>query len=121
MHSNYCGDTTAKLPTAAGVVANAKVTTNTVALGGGYRFEQKVLGGHGGARRQADAVQPLRPCATLQPSAFGNDGGCRVESAIAMRDTERLEPCTNAAQRSQKRVRAEMAHVADSEEVVPSR
>ncbi len=44
MYINYRGDTTAKLPTAAGVVANAKVTTNTVALGGGYGFEQKVFG-----------------------------------------------------------------------------
>jgi len=38
-----------------------------------------------------------------------------------MRDTERFESCSDAAQRSQKRVCAEMAHVADSEKVMPSR
>ncbi len=46
MYINYQGDTSAKLPTAAGVVANAEATTNTVALGGGYGFEQKVFGAH---------------------------------------------------------------------------
>jgi hypothetical protein len=54
-------------------------------------------------------------------SAFSHNGGRRVESAITMRDAERLERCSDAAQRSQKRVRAQMAHVADTEEVVPSR
>jgi len=45
MYINYRGDATARLPTAAGIVANADVTTNTLAVGGGYGFEQTVLGG----------------------------------------------------------------------------
>jgi hypothetical protein len=48
MYINYNGDASARIPTAAGVVANADVTTNTLALGGGYGFEQKVLGAHFG-------------------------------------------------------------------------
>jgi hypothetical protein len=48
MYINYRGDITAKLPTAVGIVANAEATTNTIALGGGYGFEQKVLGAHYG-------------------------------------------------------------------------
>jgi hypothetical protein len=48
MYINYQGDTSARIPTAAGVVANAHATANTVALGGGYGFEQKVLGAHYG-------------------------------------------------------------------------
>jgi len=45
MYINYRGDATAKVPTAAGVVANLKAEANTLALGGGYGFEQTVLGG----------------------------------------------------------------------------
>ena len=45
MYINYNGDVTAQLPTAAGIVANAEATTNTLAIGGGYGFEQTVLGG----------------------------------------------------------------------------
>ena len=45
MYINYQGDATATIPTAAGVVANTHATVNTLVLGGGYGFEQKVLGG----------------------------------------------------------------------------
>ena len=45
MFINYEGDASAKVPTAAGVVVDAKIKTNTLALGGGYGFEQTVLGG----------------------------------------------------------------------------
>ena len=48
MYINYQGDASARIPTAAGVVANAEVTTNTIVLGGGYGFEQQVLGAHYG-------------------------------------------------------------------------
>jgi hypothetical protein len=48
MYINYQGDATAKIPTAAGIVANLSAETNTLALGGGYGFEQKVLGAHFG-------------------------------------------------------------------------
>lgn len=42
---NYQGDASVTIPTAAGIVSNANATVNTLALGGGYGFEQKVLGG----------------------------------------------------------------------------
>jgi hypothetical protein len=45
MYINYKGDASASIPTAAGIVANANATVNTLAIGGGYGFEQKVLGG----------------------------------------------------------------------------
>jgi hypothetical protein len=45
MYINYQADASAKIPTAAGVVVNTNADVNTLVLGGGYGFEQKVLGG----------------------------------------------------------------------------
>ena len=45
MYINYRGDASAKVPTAAGVVANLNADANTFVLGGGYGFEDTVLGG----------------------------------------------------------------------------
>ncbi len=45
MYINYRGDASARVPTAAGIVANLNADANTLALGGGYGFEQTVLGG----------------------------------------------------------------------------
>jgi hypothetical protein len=45
MYINYQGDASATIPTAAGIIANANATVNSFVLGGGYGFEQKVLGG----------------------------------------------------------------------------
>jgi len=45
MFVNYQGDASTKVPTAAGVVANLNADANTLVLGGGYGFEQTVLGG----------------------------------------------------------------------------
>lgn len=45
MFINYRGDASAKVPTAAGVVANLNADADTLVLGGGYGFEQTVLGG----------------------------------------------------------------------------
>jgi hypothetical protein len=45
MVNNYRGDASANLPTAAGVVANLHADANTLVLGGGYGFEETVLGG----------------------------------------------------------------------------
>ena len=45
MFVNYRGDASAKVPTAAGVVANLSANANTFVLGGGYGFEETVLGG----------------------------------------------------------------------------
>ena len=42
---NYHGDASASVPTAAGVVANLIADANTFVLGGGYGFEETVLGG----------------------------------------------------------------------------
>jgi len=45
MYINYRGDASAKVPTAAGVVANLNAEANTLVLGGGYGLEQTILGG----------------------------------------------------------------------------
>ena len=45
MYIHYRGDASAKVPTAAGVVANLNADANTFVLGGGYGFEGTVLGG----------------------------------------------------------------------------
>ena len=45
MFINYRGDASAKVPTAAGVVANLNADADTFVLGGGYGFEETVLGG----------------------------------------------------------------------------
>ena len=42
---HYRGDVSAKVPTAAGVVANLNADADTFVLGGGYGFEGTVLGG----------------------------------------------------------------------------
>ena len=45
MYINYRGDASAKVPTAAGIVANLNADANTLVLGGGYGLEQTILGG----------------------------------------------------------------------------
>ncbi len=45
MYLNYSGTASAQLPTAAGIASNLHATANTFVLGGGYTFEQTVLGG----------------------------------------------------------------------------
>jgi len=45
MYLNYRGSFSAQLPTAAGIAGSMDATTNTVALAGGYTFEQTILGG----------------------------------------------------------------------------
>lgn len=45
MYINYRGDASARVPTAAGVVANLNADADTFVLGGGYGFEETVLGG----------------------------------------------------------------------------
>jgi hypothetical protein len=45
MFINYRGDASARIPTAAGVVANLDAAADTLVLGGGYGFESTVLGG----------------------------------------------------------------------------
>ena len=45
MYINYRGDASARIPTAAGVVANLNADADTLVLGGGYGFEETVLGG----------------------------------------------------------------------------
>jgi hypothetical protein len=45
MYINYRGNASANIPTAAGVVANLDADANTLVLGGGYGFEQTILGG----------------------------------------------------------------------------
>ena len=45
MFIHYRGDASAKIPTAAGVVANLDAESSTFVLGGGYGFEPTMLGG----------------------------------------------------------------------------
>jgi hypothetical protein len=45
MYINYQGSASATISTAAGIVANLNADANTLVLGGGYGFEQTVLGG----------------------------------------------------------------------------
>ena len=45
MYLNYRGTASVPLPTAAGIASNLDATANTFVLGGGYTFEQTVLGG----------------------------------------------------------------------------
>ena len=45
MYINYQGDASARVPTAAGVVANLNADANTLVLGAGYGFDQTILGG----------------------------------------------------------------------------
>ncbi len=52
MYINYQGSASARVPTAAGIVANLNADANTLVLGGGYGLEQTVLGGaHYSGRR----------------------------------------------------------------------
>jgi hypothetical protein len=77
MYVNYRGDTTAKLPTAVGIVANAEATTNTIALGGGYGFEQEVLGAHYG-------VAAFVPYSWVDISAdTAALGGKRIQNSVS--------------------------------------
>jgi hypothetical protein len=78
MFLNYRGDAAKRLPTAAGVVANMKVEANTFVIGGGYGFEQTVLGGaHYG-------VAAFLPYASLDISANADAlGGLRVNSSVS--------------------------------------
>ena len=45
MYLHYSGSFSAQLPTAVGLAGDVDATANTLAVGGGYTFEQTVLGG----------------------------------------------------------------------------
>jgi hypothetical protein len=45
MYMNYSGSASAQIPTAAGVASNLDAQADTFVLGGGYTFDQTVLGG----------------------------------------------------------------------------
>jgi hypothetical protein len=78
MFVNYRGDASARVPTAAGVVANMNVEANTLVLGGGYGFEQTVLGG------VHVAVAAFLPYTGLDISANSEAlGGIRVNSKVS--------------------------------------
>jgi hypothetical protein len=78
MYINYQGDISARVPTAAGVVANANAEANTLVLGGGYGFEQTVLGGaHYG-------VAAFLPYTWLSISADSEAlGGVRIQNSVS--------------------------------------
>ena len=78
MFLNYRGEASARVPTAAGVVANMNVEANTFVLGGGYGFEQTVLGG---THYSAAAFVPYT---RLDISANAEAlGGVRVNSKVS--------------------------------------
>ena len=78
MYINYRGDASAKVPTAAGVVANLNADANTLVFGGGYGLEQTILG---------DAhfsVAAFLPYTWL--SISGNSaalGGLRIQNSVS--------------------------------------
>ncbi|MDH5286848.1 MAG: transporter [Betaproteobacteria bacterium] len=77
MFVNYQGDNTIRIPTAAGIVANADVTTNTFVVGGGYGFEQTVLGGaHFG-------VAAFLPYTWVDISAQTASGLRRIDNSVS--------------------------------------
>jgi hypothetical protein len=45
MYLNYNGEVSAQMPTAIGITGSLDVNANTVVVGGGYTFDQKILGG----------------------------------------------------------------------------
>jgi len=74
---HYSGDASISVPTAAGIVTNLNAEANTVVLGGGYGFEQTVLGG------AHYAVAAFLPYTWL--SISGNSqalGGIGIESSV---------------------------------------
>lgn len=78
MYINYQGDASARVPTAAGVVANLNADANTLVLGGGYGFEQTVLGG------AHYAVAAFLPYTWL--SISGNSaalGGVQIQNSVS--------------------------------------
>ncbi len=77
MYLNYRGDISARIPTAAGIVANADAEANTLVLGGGYGLEQEVLGAH-------FSVAAFLPYTWLNISANSEAlGGVRVNSKVS--------------------------------------
>ena len=78
MYINYRGDASATVPTAAGIVANMNVETNTLALGGGYAFDQQVLGG---ARYSVSAFLPYTWLDISADTAAL--GGKRIENKVS--------------------------------------
>jgi hypothetical protein len=74
---NYQGSASARVPTAAGVVANLDADANTLVLGGGYGLEQTILGG------AHYAVAAFLPYTWL--SISGNSealGGVGIENSV---------------------------------------
>ena len=78
MFLNYRGDASARVPTAAGIVANMNVEANTLVLGGGYGFEPTVLGG------AHVAVAAFLPYTSLDISANSEAlGGIGINSQVS--------------------------------------
>ncbi len=78
MYLNYDGDASARIPTAAGIVANMHASVNTLIVGGGYGFEQTVLGG---AHYSAVAFLPYSWINVSGDTAAL--GGRQIESSVS--------------------------------------
>ena len=78
MYINYQGSASARVPTAAGVVANLNADANTLVLGAGYGIEQTILGG---AHYSFTAILPY-----TWLSISGNTlaaGGRRIQNSVS--------------------------------------
>jgi hypothetical protein len=78
MYNNYRGSASANIPTAAGVVANLNADANTLVLGGGYGFEETILGG------AHAAVAAFLPYTTLTISGKSAAlGGVSIQNSVS--------------------------------------
>ena len=78
MYLNYDGDASARIPTAAGIIANMHVDVNTLIVGGGYGFDQSVLGGG------HYSVAAFLPYSWIKVSGdTAALGGKRIESSVS--------------------------------------
>jgi hypothetical protein len=77
MYLNYRGDASARVPTAAGIVANLDVEANTLVVGGGYGFDTPILGAH-------FSIAAFLPYTWLDISGNSESlGGVRVNSEVS--------------------------------------
>jgi hypothetical protein len=78
MYLNYDGDASARIPTAAGIIANMHADVNTLIVGGGYGFDQSVLGGG------HYSVAAFLPYSWIKVSGdTAALGGKRIESSVS--------------------------------------
>jgi len=78
MYINYQGSASARVPTAAGIVANLNADANTLVLGAGYGIEQTILGG---AHYSFTAILPYT-WLTISGNTLAA-GGRRIQNSVS--------------------------------------